>query len=372
MAAFHISSVSSDPFYQQIKDSLRSRIVSGRLKPGALVPDERSLAVSLNVSRKTTRRALAELTEEGLLRRVRGRGTYVRETVGLQPEKREAVLIACAINPFDSLYYMKLFEGIIRAAAKTNLFTIVEQISQPYDTFVARLQKREALKGVLVVGVADNELLEQFLRMPVPVVLVDSLEPSPKPTFDQISHDVEPGVYRAVKYLQELGHRDIAFLGSTNSRGSNLQRLKGYLRAMSDDGCAARPELVIQTGYYPEAAYATTTRLLNEPSAPTAIVCISDELATGTVHAIKDFGWRIPEDISVVTVGDLGYFTSPPLSAVRLASEQMGAVAMQVLAMRVAHPTASVQSMVLPVEWIVRSSCGTPRVRIENSGAASQ
>lgn len=65
------------PLYQQIKNSILKRIDSGAWQPGERLPSENALVGELGVSRMTITRALRELTQEGLLRRVHGIGTFV-------------------------------------------------------------------------------------------------------------------------------------------------------------------------------------------------------------------------------------------------------------------------------------------------------
>jgi len=355
-----INDASSDPLYQQVKDILRGEVETGRLKPGAGIPHERSLAESLGVSRKTTRRAIVELTREGLFRRIRGRGTYVRDSMAVQPIRRDGVLIACPFSPFTAPFYGKILEGIYQTASKANVLTAFEYITRPYDAFMTKVRRYESMKGMLAIGVDDPELSRQLVRLDIPVVVVDGDHSSENQVFDVVGHDIEPGMFSAVKYLHDLGHDDIAFLGSENATGSNLGRLNGYARAMKalNVGKSAR---MIMTGYYPEAAYATTTRLLKGADVPTALVCMSDDHALGAMEAVKDFGWNVPADISIIGVGDLGYFTSPRLSTVRVPKEQLGSMAMQVLEMRRTHPTSPLQRLMLPVEWVSRSSCDVPR-----------
>ena len=67
------------PRYQQLKDQIVERISNGELKPGDRVPSENDLVVSGNVSRMTANRALRELTDEGYVKRVAGRGTFVAD-----------------------------------------------------------------------------------------------------------------------------------------------------------------------------------------------------------------------------------------------------------------------------------------------------
>lgn len=65
------------PLYYQLMQELRRRIEEGRWKPGDLIPSERELSETYGISRMTVRQALAELVNDGLLRRDQGRGTFV-------------------------------------------------------------------------------------------------------------------------------------------------------------------------------------------------------------------------------------------------------------------------------------------------------
>ncbi len=67
------------PMYQQLKDLIIGRISTGELRPADRVPSENELVEAMNVSRMTANRALRELTDEGYVRRVAGRGTFVAD-----------------------------------------------------------------------------------------------------------------------------------------------------------------------------------------------------------------------------------------------------------------------------------------------------
>lgn len=69
----------SKPRYQQLKDAIVKRIADGELQPGDRVSSENELVLSERVSRMTANRALRELTDEGYVERIAGRGTYVAE-----------------------------------------------------------------------------------------------------------------------------------------------------------------------------------------------------------------------------------------------------------------------------------------------------
>jgi len=65
------------PFYYQIREQLRARIISGTLKTGDALPGETQICAETGVSRMTARQALSQLASEGLVVRQRGRGTFV-------------------------------------------------------------------------------------------------------------------------------------------------------------------------------------------------------------------------------------------------------------------------------------------------------
>ncbi|MDH3387330.1 MAG: GntR family transcriptional regulator, partial [Gammaproteobacteria bacterium] len=75
-----VSKAAPEPIYQQIKRIIQQRIASGEWLPGQKLPSENELVGALDVSRMTINRALRELTQQGLIKRVHGLGSFVAET----------------------------------------------------------------------------------------------------------------------------------------------------------------------------------------------------------------------------------------------------------------------------------------------------
>ena len=73
-----ISSTSGEPIYEQIKNQIRSAILSGELTDGETLPSLRTLARELHVSVLTITRSYGELADEGLVENVQGKGTFVK------------------------------------------------------------------------------------------------------------------------------------------------------------------------------------------------------------------------------------------------------------------------------------------------------
>ena len=83
-------------------------------------------------------------------------------------------------------------------------------------------------------------------------------------------------------------------------------------------------------------------------------------MAIGAMHALRQRGLRIPEDVSIVGCDDieLARFTDPPLTSVRISFEDIGAAAVRVLLGRVGGEAEVPPGVALPVELMVRGSTG--------------
>lgn len=85
MSSLQLDSNTNLPLHQQVEQLLREQISSGQWPAGSMIPSERELMRSLDVSRATVRQAIGSLITQGLLRRVHGRGTFVAQTRLEQP-----------------------------------------------------------------------------------------------------------------------------------------------------------------------------------------------------------------------------------------------------------------------------------------------
>lgn len=72
-----VSNVSGIPIYEQIKQQIKSAILSGELKEGEALPSLRTLARELKISVLTVTRAYTQLEQEGFVNNVQGRGCFV-------------------------------------------------------------------------------------------------------------------------------------------------------------------------------------------------------------------------------------------------------------------------------------------------------
>src|SRR5512140_3477455 len=89
---------SAVPYYVQVKDSVKSIIARGDLKPGDILTTELALSEQLGISRLVVHRAYRELVTEGLLVRKRAKGTFVAP-----PSHRSYVVVGPLFSVTENL-----------------------------------------------------------------------------------------------------------------------------------------------------------------------------------------------------------------------------------------------------------------------------
>jgi LacI family transcriptional regulator len=149
-------------------------------------------------------------------------------------------------------------------------------------------------------------------------------------------------------------------------------RLQGYARALAEAGVAYDPAWVVQGESTVFGGHELMHAILARPGPrPTAVFCISDLGAIGALRALYEAGLHVPEDMAVVGFDGilLGQFTTPALTTMNQAREEMGRLAADMLFSLLEGHQPPSSERVLLAELLVRESCGAvPRVKGSRMG----
>jgi DNA-binding LacI/PurR family transcriptional regulator len=139
------------------------------------------------------------------------------------------------------------------------------------------------------------------------------------------------------------------------------ERELGYREALHQHGIAFDPMLLRRGGFNELTAYAAVSELVRMNVLFDAIFTGDDEAAVGVLTALRDTGRRVPEDVAVIGFDDLPFaqHLNPTLTTLRAPIEQAGYLAATELFTVLATGEADL-STVLPVELVIRQSCGCP------------
>jgi DNA-binding LacI/PurR family transcriptional regulator len=204
--------------------------------------------------------------------------------------------IALVVPELSIPYFGELAGGIIAAAAEHDWNVLIEQTQGDRDTereIIAALGPH-MVDGALISPQAVETADVALPR--VPAVLLGE-HPLALP-LDHVGIDNVTAAHTATRHLIDAGRRRIAVIGQHPTRGTALQRLAGYRRAVREAGL---PEIVAPALRYHhrDGAEAMTT-LLAADDPPDAVFCFNDMLAFGAIRAAVDRGHSVPDDIAVV------------------------------------------------------------------------
>jgi DNA-binding LacI/PurR family transcriptional regulator len=134
-------------------------------------------------------------------------------------------------------------------------------------------------------------------------------------------------------------------------------RYDGYKRAMEDAGLAPRVN-EFDSGEGEDLGYLATKSILKSGESITALFAGDDAAARGAYQAIHESGLRIPEDISVVGFNDTEAASlRPPLTSVRVFTEQVGRGMAALAVERLNRPDLPPEAITIPTQLVKRESC---------------
>ncbi|MPV38148.1 GntR family transcriptional regulator [Georgenia subflava] len=349
--------------FRALANDLRARIVRGVWEPGAKLPTEKQLSVDHDLSMTTVRRALDELVEQRLVVRRQGSGTFVAKT---PPRSRDTLSVGVLV-PSTTQYYPQVLAGIettLSGASARMMLACYHYDSSEEDRDIASLVDG-GVDGLLLAPdlttPADPAArLEELLRLPVPVVLLERrlFDAGPADRAEYVRTDHEAGAFDAVSHLATLGHERVALIcRHPNPTGNWVVR--GYNAAVTDlDLARIDPVLAASDDWSPGRADEALAELLR--SRATAAVVFGDREAALLEGAARRAGVRVPEDLALVAYDDESADVAEiPLTAVSPPKHTLGRLGAQVLLTRLSDGDAApVHQINLRPRVVIRDSCG--------------
>jgi LacI family transcriptional regulator len=204
---------------------------------------------------------------------------------------------------------------------------------------VQRMIERKLDGVAIMTSEIDPGLTDSFARRKVPLVFLDVGKVGRG--VSNIRIDYARGIAQAVEHLRELGHRRIAFISGPANLRSAWERREAFLERLSGRDNSQPEELLIEEGNHKvDGGLQAMLRLLERRPQPTAVLASNDLTAIGALRGIRQYGLRVPEDISVVGFDDIqmAEYTEPPLTTVRLQQSEVASLACNALLQLIRTP----------------------------------
>jgi LacI family transcriptional regulator len=266
------------------------------------------------------------------------------------------------IEAMNLLFYDEVLRGVesrVRARGWSLLITFLDDVNDPDFTRLEPFTGK--IDGMLIgEGLVSSQFIERLTaRVPVVVIAGAPREQAA----DVVTADNRAGSAALTAHLIEAHglHRLFYLDGPPNAPDAGERRL-GFEDVLSTHPGSqltgeASGNFSVQAG-----VQAGETLIARGRDLPDAVVCTNDQMAIGVLKAFAGAGIRVPQDVAVVGFDDIfpGSLCDPPLTTVHQPMRLLGERACARLLERIATPAMEPAVDLLPVDLVIRSSCGCP------------
>jgi LacI family repressor for deo operon, udp, cdd, tsx, nupC, and nupG len=182
--------------------------------------------------------------------------------------------------------------------------------------------------------------------------------------FPTISLDNRAAAKAMTEHLIAMGHRRIGLIKGPKTSPLTQDRVAGYKDALQQAGIGLDESLICHGDFTLNAGFEGAALMLQLPTRPTALFCENDEMAIGALKRIKQAGWRVPQDMSVVGFDDIpmAAYCDPPLTTIAQPAESFGEKAVDMLIALIEDRPLPERHPVLPFTLTLRSSSAAPAI----------
>lgn len=356
--------------YQIIKDDILLKIENQQFEYDKPICTEKSLSEQYGVSRITSKRAIDDLENAGILYRKRGVGSFVSRPHSIGAEKESTA-------PFSDRPSGKTIPVLLPFAAhQGGLFRTLEAATRRLNEQGIRLaihvceSDDEKLKSLLLHLLTQDvdslilyppgkelhlDILRRFTELGKRVLILD--KPNTIDFLSNIVCDNYGGGYLLTNHLIDYGHRRIAYLAqnSPDELSSLSARLNGYRQCMSDHGYAVDEDLIKLNLH---SDYHMLMHIVNGlyKSGVTAIECENDEVAFNVYMCCLGLSIPVPNRMNITGFDNIEWAVtgSAQLTTIDQNFADIGEAIADFLLSEDLRPI----SKIIPVSLIPRASTG--------------
>lgn len=273
-------------------------------------------------------------------------------------KQKKTYVIAVIIPDLTDQFFTMLVKGIEDECRLHgySLLLLSTNNSETQEQETISLTATKDIDGAILVPVStERKALARFDDNKIHYIFLDRTIDGP-PIGSVVSDD-EEGSYQATKYLLDLGHKNILYIGGENNFSTERNRLKGFKRALRDHETPINPNLIRESSFHYEEAFRETLSVLQEGHDFSSIFAANDLIALGAKAAVEKYGKLIPEDISLIGYGDIPTAEYLSLTTVSMPVYEMGKNAFLLLLDYIQNRLDTPKQIVLRPSIVFRSTC---------------
>lgn len=292
------------------------------------------IADKLNISKVTVSKALSD--KEGVSEELKARIKKLADEMGYRYNTvAKAMKEGCSYNVGVIVaehfvggtpsFYLNFYQHISSSLERYGYYGILQVLNEndEINLNLPKLYCDKKVDGFIVLGQIRKEYIELLKTIDVPVIFLDFYEEHNE--FDCIIMDNFYSSYEITNYLVRLGHKEIGYVGDIYATSSIQDRFLGYYKSLLEHGIKFNEEYIIND----RDKSGTFIELSLPAKLPTAFVCNNDVIAYRLIIQLKELGYDVPKDISVVAFDNTicSSISNPPITTVEVNMEEMAKTA---------------------------------------------
>lgn len=304
------------PKYHQIREALSRQINAGFFSPGDKLPTEQRLAELYGVSRLTVRQAISQLSAEGIIRSVQGKGSFINSQSRVADTGLKTIHVLASSfheNPESDAFLTPLLLQLCHHATRRGLGMTMSIL--PRHQSLKDFLRKEGLpptfaKGVVIANVSFSPVeLEQLTSARIPFAIL------PLHNTDQnlptVGTDDRQGIEQCLEAMLRCKHRRIAMMCIQPGYCAFDVMIDTYKDTLARYDVAFDPDLIVTaTPWDEEDGYRGVVRLLERGCDFTGLIVHGDRATVGAVKCLQKNKFRIPEDVSVSVIDRYSWLDS--------------------------------------------------------------
>jgi len=278
-------------------------------------------------------------------------------------KSRSTKTIGVLVTNINRIFFPQFIKGIQTYCSKLGYnLTLCDTDDQfEKEKYFMRMLKNQWVDGIILDSVAD-ESKTQYLdaicqmgdkRKKIPVVSFErELKGYP---ISSVTVDNYKGACLATKHLLDLGCRKISHITGPMYACMSKSRAQGYIDSLKEEKLTP---IIAEGGWSPLSGYHATKSLLRNYEQIDGIFAANDEMAVGTLKALKEHGLKVPEDVKVVGFDNtfVASIVSPSLTTINVPKFEIGISIAKLLIKNINNPDEKPKNINLPINLIVRQS----------------
>lgn len=271
------------------------------------------------------------------------------------------ILPASAKEVYENSFYLEAIQGISHYCnGRQYMTTIVTGQDETEILDAVRSMSRSGkVDGFIILySKKDDPVIDYLFNEGLLYILIGKATQYTNQTI-YIDNDNLLAGREAAEYLYQLGHRQIAYLGSDSSLMFSADRKAGYQLALASHQLPVRPEYCVEVKNVSENNEEAIRGLLMQKDRPTAILVSDDILAVSLERVCLENHLAIPEDLSIISFNNslFARLTSPQLTSIDIGAGQLGSEAASQIINHIENPNLLATKIIVPHHLIERDSC---------------